>query len=331
MSYDTLWGHKSLEKYWLSLSYEPDNPSTFFFMAITHKSNFRNLDSVLYYTSLANNLSPTWVYPLLVCCDAYLDRNQFESAKHLIDQALQIDSINPLIIYHLALWFKCQNRNQEALREFQRIDASQVGSIMVSQSIGVVYRDLRLFPEAELWFKRVLELDSLEAGALACLGYIYAQSNRFTESEQFLYKALNLNPNLYYARVTLADLYILQQRFPEAESQCLTAVQYNSKWSSAYYSLGVIHLQTGREDEAYAYFNQARQANNMAPLPYFGLACYYVRKGEIPLAIGKLADSLEKGFNNWDILQSDSQLTLLRALPEWKALMKKHFPDQVKD
>ncbi|MEQ1744936.1 MAG: hypothetical protein ABMA02_05900 [Saprospiraceae bacterium] len=33
----------------------------------------------------------------------------------------------------------------------------------------------------------------------------------------------------------------------------------------------------------------------------------------------------------YEQLESDTDLAPLRTLPEWKALMKKHFPNQVKD
>lgn len=37
------------------------------------------------------------------------------------------------------------------------------------------------------------------------------------------------------------------------------------------------------------------------------------------------------GYDDYNWLQIDPDFEILRARPEWKALMQKHFPDQVKD
>jgi hypothetical protein len=61
-----------------------------------------------------------------------------------------------------------------------------------------------------------------------------------------------------------------------------------------------------------------------------GMAYLLAAEGKIEEAIGYVEQAIGKGAT-MEQLEKDEDLALLRALPEWKALMKKHFPDQVKD
>ena len=53
--------------------------------------------------------------------------------------------------------------------------------------------------------------------------------------------------------------------------------------------------------------------------------------GDIPKAFEYLQKSLEAGFTKIKRLEEDADFSSLRDLPEWNTLMKKYFPEKMKD
>ena len=68
-----------------------------------------------------------------------------------------------------------------------------------------------------------------------------------------------------------------------------------------------------------------------APNSLLGLAIVYTRMGDIPKAFEYLQKSLEAGFTKIKRLEEDADFSSLRDLPEWNTLMKKYFPEKMKD
>ena len=56
----------------------------------------------------------------------------------------------------------------------------------------------------------------------------------------------------------------------------------------------------------------------------------FIAENKIAAAMNSTERAIQKGCPYEKII-NDLELTKLHALPEWNALMKKHFPDQFKD
>ncbi|TNE69937.1 MAG: tetratricopeptide repeat protein [Bacteroidetes bacterium] len=61
---------------------------------------------------------------------------------------------------------------------------------------------------------------------------------------------------------------------------------------------------------------------------YYNQSCLQSLQGNSTEAFDLLETALKNGYKNYQWMQLNSDLTTLRALPEWKVLMKKYFPDQ---
>lgn len=66
-------------------------------------------------------------------------------------------------------------------------------------------------------------------------------------------------------------------------------------------------------------------------LTWFHHACYMALKKDKPGAIESLEKSLQMGFGNYFMLTCDNDLAFIRDTPEFKALLGKYFPDEVKE
>jgi tetratricopeptide (TPR) repeat protein len=104
----------------------------------------------------------------------------------------------------------------------------------------------------------------------------------------------------------------------------------NPKPANAYKHLATLYFRTGRREEAKQGFDKALELNPNYFGGYVGMAYILADDGktaealaQVELAIGKKA--------TFEQLENDTDLAPLRTLPEWRALIKKHFPDQAKD
>jgi tetratricopeptide (TPR) repeat protein len=94
--------------------------------------------------------------------------------------------------------------------------------------------------------------------------------------------------------------------------------------------LGMVCFKTNRSREAGQNFQKAIELNpNYAPAR-LGMAYLLHSEGKTTEAIGYVEQAIGKG-STFGQLEKDEDLAPLRGLPEWKDLMKKYFPDQVKD
>jgi len=143
------------------------------------------------------------------------------------------------------------------------------------------------------------------------------------------------------------------------------AIQLAPRWGIPFFNLATFYLDAGPLDSALLYATEAvdRMHLNAAAMAmlgsiefklkhyelaeewllravsidpangdfYYNLSCTKARQGAFPDAMKWLEHAFKNGYKDIEHLKGDEDLATLRALPEWKALMKKYFPDQIKD
>ena len=67
-------------------------------------------------------------------------------------------------------------------------------------------------------------------------------------------------------------------------------------------------------------------------LAFYNLVGIYIVDNQVEKAFEYLEKAIERGFNKYEEMQEDPSFEPFRQQSEkWKILMKKHFPDKVKD
>ncbi|MFQ6672895.1 MAG: tetratricopeptide repeat protein [Candidatus Tectimicrobiota bacterium] len=134
-------------------------------------------------------------------------------------------------------------------------------------SLGLVYLEMRNFPEAMAAFTKAIELDPGYAEAYHNLGVALAQSDRYEEAIDEYKKALSLpvyaTPDVAYYNLGLA--YFHTGRLEEAEEAIRRALKLEPGRVAAHFQLGVILFKTGRHEAARAVFRQARDLGPGTP------------------------------------------------------------------
>lgn len=127
------------------------------------------------------------------------------------------------------------------------------------------------------------------------MGRAYIELKNFDKASEMLNKALSLKPEFFIYYI-VRDLYYDIKDYDNFIKVSLAAIKQ--------------HIDVS--------------------INYYNVACGYSLKNNVKISLEYLKISFEKGYNDYDGILEDTDLTNIRQLPEFKELMKKYFPDQIK-
>ncbi len=353
--------------YHQALSWQPDLPHVLCDMITVF--NRSQEDSAVYYAAKASALIPTWVLPYILLSEFYEFRmGNPEKVEKVLDDAIKVDSNSVYLWYVIAGFYANHGRYAESEKWFLKtIDATanDVCFPCAHNELGVLYTDMNRLKDAEEQFKKALQLDSNLGHAYSGMGLVYMRTQRPEEAEKNYMKALELDPEDGPTHYNLGDLYLITGRFDlsekhlkkallnnkqnpfiyevlgrlytetkkysESEQMFLKAIELDANYGKAYSGLGIVYLSTNKLDEAEKAFKKGIVADPKDIDLRYNLACVHNLKGETDQAFDALEQAFQAGFNDYDWIQQDEDLSNLRKQTQrWNAMMKKYFPEKVK-
>jgi len=224
----------------------------------------------------------------------YIEKNDFTHAKEAYEKAVAIDA-SYLNLYDYALFLSTQNALQKAKEKYEQLlgyDLSDAHRANVLNRLGILYRKLKAYNEAEKVYQRAL---ALRAGLakknpksytedLAWtynnMGVLYQESNQTDKSEKALQRAYILRQKLAkedpkkYAhhlscsRHNLGELYSRMHQYKKAEALLLSSLEarrklvkenpreYTPALASTLYELAGVHYRMSDYVEAEHMYNE---------------------------------------------------------------------------
>ncbi|MBK9108774.1 MAG: tetratricopeptide repeat protein [Saprospiraceae bacterium] len=351
-----------------ALELQPDMPHAM--IQLVRMSEGNQLDSALYYFEKGKNLVPQWVEPYLSMSKFYEWRTkQTDKAEEILILAGKLDSTSVLVKYKKADFYYTQGKFELAEQFFLSVIESIQGDICFPcayHNLGNVYFNTQRYDLAEIQYHKAIQIDSTFSPAYFGLGNVYRSTLRYNLMEKCLEKAILLDSNSVIVNNSLGILYLDTHRYDLAVAKLLKIIQLDSGFVHAYYNLGRTYKMSKRDDLAekyykktieldityweaffdlgYLYLNSKRlvEAEQMfykvleiVPndfTAYYNLACISGIQGKIDQAYEHLAHTLKMGYKDFDTMHNDKDLILLRQrTQQWNSLMKKYFPDKMKN
>ncbi|MEQ1744939.1 MAG: tetratricopeptide repeat protein [Saprospiraceae bacterium] len=294
--------------------------------------------------------------------------NRSEQAKELLEKAMAYDSSSWQTLCNAGQMFYYNGSNTEAeaaLLKSLALDSTiaftwvQLGQVYrttqrTEAAITAAERGVRLDPtdpwgmgwitlaylymqvdrmaDAEQAFKNVIALDSSKVNSWLGLGYFYQQTGRQAEAEQIYEDLLQQDSSNAEVWNMLGGLYRVTNRVEEAEQVFKNYLHRDSSNLRIWLSLGSLYSATGRTEEAEAVYQKMLLRDPGNKSASYNLACLRSLQYRVDDAFAFLEQALKNGWDNYSWAQQDADLAPLRERAEqWKALMKKHFPDKVED
>lgn len=94
--------------------------------------------------------------------------------------------------------------------------------------------------------------------------------------------------------------------------------------AAAYSNLGAAYLQVGKNNLALEALQRAERLDKRDSVVLYNLAAAYSIQDQTDRASVYLDKALSNGFNNYDAIRFDPDLTNLRAEPEFRETLEKH-------
>jgi tetratricopeptide (TPR) repeat protein len=279
-------GHLQEAKYLYRsiLRSEPLNAEANYKMGIIESSAGRGASAISFYRQ-AVEANPEMEQFWLSLINALISENQIEQAKKAIKQSLKrgFDSEDLRMQAALAsaennaLDTKCSSLSQDNLNSLldhyqsgRFDDALALASSMTIQHpreelvwkvLGAVLQQKGELDGALNAFKRVIELNQLDAELHSNLSVILCELNRFGEAEESCRQAILLRSDFAPAHNNLAIALLNQGLFDDAKETSLKAIALIPDFSEAYATLGSAFSGLKRFDESLESYERALELN----------------------------------------------------------------------
>ena len=126
---------------------------------------------------------------------------------------------------------------------------------------GAMFERMKLYDDAEAEFRKVLDADPENAGALNYLGYMLADRNvRLDEAQKLISKAVELDPQNGAYLDSLGWVYFRQNRLEEAADYLQKALQKISTDPTVHDHLGDVLFKQGKLREAIVQWQSSLKA-----------------------------------------------------------------------
>jgi protein O-mannosyl-transferase len=296
----------------------------------------------------------------------YMMSYRFEEAEIILKKSVEVDSMLSRSWDVLASLYVQLRRFDEAEYACNKALALDATNVVAWVCAGGVYANTGRIEDAENAYKKAVELDSMSTYTVGRLASFYGVTRRFEESEIFFKKAIKLDPTNVDMMTEYSGMLNMMGRFDDAIHMAKKAINLDSMYLQSYNSLGfgylstgrlaeaeqtfvkglsladhgifpnphkhlgMVYLKTQRPAEARKSFQKAISINPNYVPAILSMAYAYAYEGKTNEALLHLETAVQKGIG-YEQLERDAELNSLRALPEWKIFIKKHFPDKGKD
>jgi tetratricopeptide (TPR) repeat protein len=157
------------------------------------------------------------------------------------------------------------NDMAKALDEAEKLSPSNDDKETVYFMRGAMLERQKRFDDAETQFRKVLEVNPKNAGALNYLGYMLADRNmRLDEAYQLVKKALDVDPDNGAYLDSLGWVYYRQGKLTEAEDLLQRAIQHQPD-PTVHDHLGDVFLKEGKIREAIAQWQASLKEFKVQP------------------------------------------------------------------
>ncbi len=150
----------------------------------------------------------------------YMKMGETVKAKEMFIQSLDQQADHSKSLEALGYMSLKEHKFKEAIDYYERAVKGGAASDQNYSNLGLAYRKLRLWGDAEKSLMRALEMNPQRIETLTNLGYLYYEMGEESKALPFFIKALNMDPDLLDVRLTLSEIHFLRYDLESLVEQC---------------------------------------------------------------------------------------------------------------
>jgi tetratricopeptide (TPR) repeat protein len=243
----------------------------------------------------AHEYSPKWGLALTNLAIAYWEMKDYGQAEALYKEAIVLDSTLSLPYHNLAVLYEATGAEDLAINYYQAALSRQNPVPMAYYNLAGIYsydQDSLLVAEALL--QKLLLVQPKNENAYSLLGVVYLQLEQQEKAWEAFQDALRIDPDNIYALSNLAYLNEVKEAYDQAIMDWYKAIEIDEQYYLAYLGLAINYLHLNNEKEA----------------------------------LNALEIMLEKGYSDYDELNTNKVLAKIRDNRRFQQLLETYFPDR---
>lgn len=174
--------------------------------------------------------------------------------------------------------------------------------------LGMCYREMKLFSQAENAFKNALKLSPKDIGTYYQLGVVAAEQQFRQQAETYFLDGLKISPDHALILIALGRLYMDMDRTGDAVDILRRATKVEPSLPDGYYELGRALMKGRQWKFAIDALKQAQQRDPDSPDTYSALAACYQKLNKKIDARQMLGEALRRDPANAEALRVQKQL-----------------------
>jgi tetratricopeptide (TPR) repeat protein len=231
-----------------ALKLSPDSAETLYFLAEACADGGKDLDALDFLVQ-AHKLAPRNTDVIVLMARLSMKQSFYGDAIPLLEEGLKVDPHRPDLLAALGECYFMSGKVEQALPTFQTL--LQVDPSSRSYAfLGVCYRHLGRFDQAEKYLQQGLKLNPRDVPCLYNLGYIASRQGQYDLGERRLKQALEIDPNYVEALLELGNLKMHQGKFEEAVPLLRRCAKLDPHPAPVYYRLAAAERQLHQTEAA---------------------------------------------------------------------------------
>jgi tetratricopeptide (TPR) repeat protein len=288
-----------------------------------------SIDLAIEASQAAIHLNPRNVQAAIISGDAYLRKGDVAKSKQVFEAIAKVLPNEPIVPYRLGLVARAEKNDAKALAYFEEAlskkpaaiePLAQIAIIKIAQGksnearervskqiavsqnnalfynlLGQLWMNAKDLGQAEIAFKKAIEIDGSLLSPYLHLGRIYDETGKTDMAVKEYETVVANNPKGIEARMQLGMIHERRKAYDKAQAQYEFILRLNPKFAPAANNLAwLIAEQGGNLDVALSYAQTAREQKPDDPYVADTLAWVYYKKNVNLLALNLLKEAVEK-------------------------------------
>jgi tetratricopeptide (TPR) repeat protein len=284
-----------------ALNLKPDSPETLSLLAQVYSEQQKPVDA-LDLLVRAHKLAPESTDIIYSLARVSMSQNYYEDSIPLLESGLKIAPQRADLHAALGESYFMSGKAEKAIEEFKQL--IELDPTARSYAfLGLSYRQLGRFDEAQTYFQEGLKKDPRNAMCLFNMGYIEERQGNHEAAEKRFQEVLRLSPDHAETLLELANLRIASKRYAEAQVLLRKFVHVSRAPAPGYYKLAMVERslhQTEAAQRDMSVFQTLSKNASTGPYPYEQLFEYLdnrsnlSKKEKAQLDLTELAKEIQK-------------------------------------
>jgi tetratricopeptide (TPR) repeat protein len=283
-------------------------------------------------------------------------KGQSEVAIEHYAQALKLKPDYVKAHVNLGVAFAREGKVDEAITSYRNALSLNPNFAEAHTNLGAALAELGNVKEAILHYTTALRLNPDVEQTHNNLGVAFMQNGKIDSAIDHFQKALQINPEFSEGKQNLIKALAINRELQHEIARVLRESEQDPENPTLRYQLGILFFNAGEWDKAIFHLKRAislqpgfaRAQNDLANIyakkeeyekalihlkktleywpdnagTYYNIACMYSRLGKLENSMDWLKKAVDRGYNNWRRIKTDSDLENLRKTPYYEEFVK---------